>query len=67
MLEAMLFGHECGAFVGAATSARGLFRAAHGGTLLLDEIAELPLALQARSSRQMARCCRLWGSTTAPS
>ena len=53
MLEAMLFGHERGAFTGAATSARGLFRAAHGGTLLLDEIAELPLALQAKLLRAL--------------
>jgi len=53
MLEAMLFGHERGAFTGAANSARGLFRAAHGGTLLLDEIAELPLALQAKLLRAL--------------
>ena len=53
MLEAMLFGHERGAFTGAASSARGLFRAAHGGTLLLDEIAELPLTLQAKLLRAL--------------
>ncbi|MGL4542041.1 MAG: sigma-54 interaction domain-containing protein [Polymorphobacter sp.] len=53
MLEALLFGHERGAFTGAASSARGLFRAAQGGTLLLDEIAELPLALQAKLLRAL--------------
>jgi len=51
MLEAVLFGHERGAFTGALQSAKGLFRAADGGTLLLDEIAELPLALQAKLLR----------------
>ncbi|UAK26036.1 sigma-54 interaction domain-containing protein [Sphingomonas nostoxanthinifaciens] len=51
MLEAMLFGHQKGAFTGAAGSGEGLFRAADGGTLLLDEIAELPLALQSKLLR----------------
>jgi two-component system response regulator FlrC len=51
MLEAMLFGHQKGAFTGAAGSGEGLFRAADGGTLLLDEIAEMPLALQAKLLR----------------
>ncbi len=51
MLEAVLFGHERGAFTGALQSAKGLFRAADGGTLLLDEVAELPLALQAKLLR----------------
>ncbi len=51
MLEATLFGHERGAFTGATNAAPGLFRAAEGGTLLLDEIAELPLALQAKLLR----------------
>lgn len=53
MLEALLFGHERGAFTGAAGSAKGLFRAAHGGTLLLDEVAELPLTLQAKLLRTL--------------
>jgi two-component system, response regulator FlrC len=51
MLEAMLFGHQKGAFTGAAGASEGLFRAADGGTLLLDEIAEMPLALQAKLLR----------------
>jgi two-component system response regulator FlrC len=51
MLEATLFGHERGAFTGAHAAAPGLFRAADGGTLLLDEVAELPLALQAKLLR----------------
>lgn len=51
MLEAILFGHAKGAFTGAAGASEGLFRAADGGTLLLDEIAEMPLSLQAKLLR----------------
>jgi len=51
MLEAMLFGHQKGAFTGASSGGEGFFRAANGGTLLLDEIAEMPLALQAKLLR----------------
>jgi two-component system, response regulator FlrC len=53
MLEAILFGHRRGAFTGAAGEGEGLFRAANGGTLLLDEIGELPLALQAKLLRTL--------------
>ena len=53
MLEAILFGHRKGAFTGASGDGEGLFRAADGGTLLLDEIAEIPLALQAKLLRAL--------------
>ena len=53
MLEAILFGHRRGSFTGAMSEGEGLFRAAAGGTLLLDEVAELPLALQAKLLRTL--------------
>ena len=51
MLEATLFGHEKGAFTGAVAAQSGKFEQANGGTLLLDEISEMPLALQAKLLR----------------
>ena len=51
MLEAILFGHEKGSFTGASQSNKGIFRAADGGTLLLDEISEMPLSLQSKLLR----------------
>jgi len=51
MLEAILFGHEKGAFTGAHQMREGKFELARGGTLLLDEISEMPVALQAKLLR----------------
>ncbi|MDP3688220.1 MAG: sigma-54 dependent transcriptional regulator [Sulfurimicrobium sp.] len=51
LLEATLFGYEKGAFTGAQQSQSGKFEQAQGGTLLLDEVSEMPLALQAKLLR----------------
>ncbi|NNT93840.1 sigma-54-dependent Fis family transcriptional regulator [Pseudomonas nitrititolerans] len=63
MLESILFGHEKGAFTGAVAAQPGKFEQANGGTLLLDEIGELPLGLQAKLLRvlQEQRVERLGG------
>jgi DNA-binding NtrC family response regulator len=53
LLETELFGHEKGAFTGAATRKPGKFELAHRGTLFLDEIGDLPLSLQAKILRSL--------------
>lgn len=61
LVESELFGHERGAFSGAAGAKEGLIEAADGGTLFLDEIAELPLQSQAKLLRvlDLKRCRRV--------
>jgi two-component system, response regulator FlrC len=68
MLEAMLFGHERGAFTGAHAAHPGKFEQAQGSTLLLDEVTEMPLGLQAKLLRvlQEREVERLGGRTPIP-
>ncbi|HCG95689.1 MAG TPA: sigma-54-dependent Fis family transcriptional regulator [Halieaceae bacterium] len=68
MLEAILFGYEKGAFTGAATAREGKFEQANGGTLLLDEISEMALELQAKLLRvlQEQEVERLGGKAAIP-
>lgn len=55
LVESALFGHERGSFTGATESRRGVFEEANGGTLLLDEIGDLELSLQAKLLRALQR------------
>jgi two-component system response regulator FlrC len=68
MLEAILFGYEKGAFTGATAAREGKFEQANGGTLLLDEISEMALELQAKLLRvlQEQEVERLGGKATIP-
>jgi two-component system, NtrC family, response regulator AtoC len=64
LIESELFGHEKGAFTGAAGRKLGLFEAARGGTLFIDEICELPLPLQTKLLRVLETgCIRRIGGT----
>ena len=64
LIESELFGHERGAFTGAVATRQGVFEQANGGTLLIDEIAEMPMALQPKLLRVLAdgRVRRLGGN-----
>lgn len=68
MLESMLFGYEKGAYTGAVQSRAGKFEQANGGTLLLDEISEMDISLQAKLLRviQEKEVERLGGSKLIP-
>src|SRR5262245_2137288 len=64
LLESELFGHERGAFTDARQAKPGLFQAAHGGTIFLDEIGLIPLAIQAKLLNAIdERSVRRLGST----
>ena len=55
LIESELFGHERGAFTGSVATRKGVFERAHGGTLLIDEIGDLPLELQSKLLRAIER------------
>jgi DNA-binding NtrC family response regulator len=68
LIEAELFGHERGSFTGAMRTREGVFERANGGTLLLDEITEMPLDLQSRLLRvlETKRLNRVGGNADLP-
>jgi transcriptional regulator with PAS, ATPase and Fis domain len=68
LLESELFGHEKGSFTGAVARKLGLFEQAHAGTLLLDEVGDLPLPMQAKILRvvQEKEIRRVGGASTIP-
>ncbi len=68
LLESELFGHERGSFTGAVREKKGLFREAHKGTLLLDEISEMTPAMQVKLLRalQEKKIRKVGGSTEEP-
>ena len=68
LIESELFGHEKGAFTGAVSRKKGIFEIAHGGTIFLDEIGDLPLKAQAKLLRvlQEKKIQRLGGMDEIP-